>query len=180
MSPRYYLRESFSSTSIRVSLLAWHSCRLGEKRSFFESQGHTPSEAQRRRSQAYIGRYNTTYHSILHIVDEARTSWARDVVLQSLSHNLGHRRRFDTLWHRVLLHEESVFTGIEEVLMQLDAARKEELISKVYIEALWEAHFWLSSYFSLDSYFSLVEERKPAEHNNNETLFKPHIDREGS
>ncbi|KAI1096786.1 hypothetical protein F5B19DRAFT_434516 [Rostrohypoxylon terebratum] len=59
-------------------------------------------------------------HPELQEVTDTLRGWDRAAVLQSLSHNLSHHRRFDVLWHRLLLNEQSEITKLEKVLGNLD------------------------------------------------------------
>ncbi|KAI0885162.1 uncharacterized protein GGS22DRAFT_139640 [Annulohypoxylon maeteangense] len=60
------------------------------------------------------------------ILTDTLKSWARAAALQSLSHNLSHHRRYDTLWHRVLLNEQSEITRMEKMLADLDKRDENE------------------------------------------------------
>ncbi|KAI1407021.1 hypothetical protein F5Y13DRAFT_183737 [Hypoxylon sp. FL1857] len=55
----------------------------------------------------------------------APKGWARAAALQSLSTGLSHQRRYDVLWHRLLLNEQGKISGMEDILEQLDKADEE-------------------------------------------------------
>ncbi|KAI1462279.1 hypothetical protein F4805DRAFT_452810 [Annulohypoxylon moriforme] len=54
------------------------------------------------------------------LLTDTLKSWARAAALQSLSHNLSHHRRYDMLWHRLLLNEQSKISRMEKMLADLD------------------------------------------------------------
>ncbi|KAI0840114.1 hypothetical protein F5Y06DRAFT_294782 [Hypoxylon sp. FL0890] len=50
------------------------------------------------------------------IIADSLKGWAAAAALQSLSTGLSHQRRYDVLWHRLLLNEQSKIIGMEELL----------------------------------------------------------------
>ncbi|KAI1449843.1 hypothetical protein F5Y02DRAFT_413522 [Annulohypoxylon stygium] len=65
------------------------------------------------------------------ILTDSLRGWDRAAVLQSLSHNLSHHRRYDVLWHRLLLNEQKEITKLEKVLASLDKRDIEQSNSRL-------------------------------------------------
>ncbi|KAI1377281.1 hypothetical protein F4677DRAFT_50768 [Hypoxylon crocopeplum] len=89
-------------------------------------RGHAPpiaSQVERPQSNGYSRSPSSDGSKVVsgeEILSDSLKGWARAAAIQSLSHNLSHHRRYDTLWHRLLLDQQSKITSMEETLAELD------------------------------------------------------------
>ncbi|KAI2473839.1 hypothetical protein F4781DRAFT_438419 [Annulohypoxylon bovei var. microspora] len=105
------------------------------------SEGHNSSEAERvpSRLQGSFRSLTSNMKKIVssqEILTDNLKGRGRAAALQSLSHNLSHHRRYDTLWHRLLLNEQSEITRMEEMLADLDKKGEREPISRLQKQTL--------------------------------------------